>query len=219
LLDLSPSLRAAGAMTSPGRNLRLVPVPADPAPFAHGGSDEPPASREEPTTPDLETLYERYAPYVAAVASRILGRAAEVEDVVQDVFAVAVRGLTRREDAGEIKGWFAKVTVRRCLRQLRFRKIWALVDLAADPSYDRLADPGAGPEERQLVIEVYRALDRVPARERVPWTLRHVEGESLERIAELCGCSLATAKRRIASAHEKLQTEVGRRSLRGGRHD
>jgi RNA polymerase sigma-70 factor (ECF subfamily) len=71
-----------------------------------------------------------------------------------------------------------------------------------------LADPGAGPEERQLVIEVYRALDCLPARERVAWTLRNVEGETLERVAVLCGCSLATAKRRIASAHHKLRRDL-----------
>jgi RNA polymerase sigma-70 factor (ECF subfamily) len=54
------------------------------------------------------------------------------------------------------------------------------------------------------VAEVYRALDRVPARERVPWTLRYVEGESLEQVAVLCGRSLATTKRCIAEAHQKI---------------
>jgi RNA polymerase sigma-70 factor (ECF subfamily) len=159
----------------------------------------------------LEILYQQYATYVGAIASRVLGRALEVDDVVQDVFTSAVRSLKRRDDPREIKSWLAKVTVRRCVRQLRSRRLWALVDLAADPSYDRLADPGAGPEEQHLVVEVYRALDGVPARQRVAWTLRHVEGESLDRVALLCGCSLATAKRWIASAHTKLG-----RKLRGG---
>jgi RNA polymerase sigma-70 factor, ECF subfamily len=158
--------------------------------------------------PTLADLYERYASYVGAVASRLLGRAGEVEDVVQDVFALAVRGLKRRDDEREIKGWFAKVTVRRCLRQLRWRRLWQLVDSTPTPSYERLAEPSAGPAERQLVSEVYRALDALPARDRVAWTLRHVEGESLESVAALCGCSLATAKRRIASAHEQLRLRL-----------
>jgi len=37
-------------------------------------------------------LYKRFAPYVAAIASRILGRETEVEDVVQDVFIAALSG-------------------------------------------------------------------------------------------------------------------------------
>lgn len=182
---------------SPTSKLRLVP----PVP--------PPTGGREPT---LEALYEDYAAYVGAVASRILGRAGEVEDVVQDVFALAVRGLKRRDDEREIKGWLAKVTVRRCLRQLRLRRLWGLLDSTPAPSYERLAEPSAGPEERQLVSEVYRALDRLSAAERVAWTLRHVEGETLEEVAALCECSLATAKRRIASAHEKLQKRLEGRS-------
>jgi RNA polymerase sigma-70 factor (ECF subfamily) len=193
-------------VTSPEVKLRLVLAPST-APAL----DE--ASRQETyVEPSLEALYERYAAYVGAMASRILGRAAEVDDVVQDVFAAAVRGLRRREDDREIRGWLAKVTVRRCLRQLRYRRMWGLVDLAPDPSYDRLPDPRAGPEEQQLVIEVYRALDRVPARERIAWALRNVEGESLERVAALCGCSLATAKRRIAAAHTKLCRQLNGRA-------
>jgi RNA polymerase sigma-70 factor (ECF subfamily) len=187
-------------------SLRLVPAEAPGSgavPVAPNGSP----ARLEATLGDL---YEEYAVYVAAVASRLLGRAGEVDDVVQDVFAAGVRGLRRRDEPREVRAWLAKVTVRRCVRQLRFRRIWALVDLASEPSYDRLADPAAGPEEKQLVVEVYRALDRLPAHERVAWTLRHVEGEALEDIARLCGCSLATAKRRIATAHEKL-----RRHLKG----
>ena len=187
--------------------LRLVsaPVPA-PSPDGAGVSGAHPVPVLDTS---LEALYEQYAVYVGALASRILGRAAEVEDVVQDVFASAVRGLRRREDEREIKGWFAKVTVRRCLRQLRLRRVWSLMNLAAEPSYDRLPDPRAGVEERQLIVEVYRALDRLPARQRIPWTLHHVEGERLEQVAELCGCSLATVKRRIAEARARLRSHLG----------
>jgi DNA-directed RNA polymerase specialized sigma24 family protein len=70
---------------------------------------------------DLDEIYERYSSYVGALALRLLGRAAEVEDVVQDVFAAAVRGLRRRNNVWQIKGWLAKVTVRRCTWELRAR--------------------------------------------------------------------------------------------------
>jgi len=188
--------------------LRLVTPPEPTPPDGSAASGAIAAPWIEPS---LDALYDRYAGYVGALASRMLGRAAEVEDVVQDVFASAVRGLRRRQNEREIKGWFAKVTVRRCLRQLRLRRIWAVASLAAEPSYDRLPAPGVSVDERQLIIEVYRALDRVPARQRVPWTLHHVEGESLEQVALLCGCSLATVKRRIAQARTKLIRQLRER--------
>ncbi len=199
------------------RLLRIVPPPADAGPLL-GGEPRPqgprgiaPASDDEHavTEPGLDALYARYAPYVAAIATRILGRQAEVEDVVQEVFSLAVGGLRRREDHREIKSWLATVTVRRAVQQLRLRAFWSVFDLADEPSYDMLADPDSDSRERELIGDVYRALDRVPSRQRVPWVLRHVEGQSLEHVAELCGCSLATVKRRISAAHDRIQKQLG----------
>jgi RNA polymerase sigma-70 factor (ECF subfamily) len=48
-------------------------------------------------------------------------------------------------------------------------------------------------------------LDAVPADQRIAWTLRHIEGEQLEAVADLCGCSLATAKRRITAVSRTLE--------------
>lgn len=188
---------ASAVRTTSTARLRLVSADsADPQVsaelFAGGGE------------PSLEQLYERYAAYVGALASRMLGRVVEVDDVVQDVFASAATGLRRRDNEQEVRGWFAKVTVRRCMRQLRVRALWRIVSLDEDPSYDRLAVPDASADERQLIAEVYRALDALPARQRIPWALHHIEGEGLPRVAELCDCSLATVKRRIAEARERL---------------
>jgi RNA polymerase sigma-70 factor (ECF subfamily) len=198
------------------RHLRIVPPPeGDGARDSERQSERPsgiapaPASEHAVTEPGLDALYKRYAPYVAAIATRILGRQAEVEDVVQEVFSLAVGGLRRREDHREIKSWLATVTVRRSVQQLRLRALWSVFDLADEPSYDTLADPGSDSQERELISEVYRALDRVPPRQRVPWVLRHVEGQSLEEVAQLCDCSLATVKRRIGAAHERIRKQLG----------
>jgi RNA polymerase sigma-70 factor (ECF subfamily) len=161
-----------------------------------------------PAQLSMDAVYARFAPYVAAIASRILGRQVEVQDVVQDVFAVALRGLARREDTGQIKRWLATVTVRHATAKLRERALWQLFDKGDATDYVALADPGATPEERQMIEEVYRVLDNVSAKDRVAWVLRYVEGEQLEAVAELCGCSLATAKRRIAAAHDKITRHV-----------
>ena len=198
------------------RHLRIVPPPdGDAARDSERPSDRPsgiapaPTSEHAVTEPGLDALYKRYAPYVAAIATRILGRQAEVEDVVQEVFSLAVGGLRRREDHREIKSWLATVTVRRAVQQLRLRAFWSVFDLADEPSYDTLADPSSDSQERELISEVYRALDRVPPRQRVPWVLRHVEGQSLEEVAQLCGCSLATVKRRIGAAHDRIRKQLG----------
>ena len=161
-----------------------------------------------PAQYSMEAVYQRFAPYVAAIASRILGRHSEVQDVVHDVFAAAVHGLLRRDDPNQIKRWLATVTVRRSTAQLRERALWQLFESASPEDYGALVEPTASSEDRSVIEEVYCALDKLPTRHRVAWVLRYIEGEQLEAVAELCGCSLATAKRRIAFAHEKILRQV-----------
>jgi len=156
--------------------------------------------------PTADALFRAYSGYVAQVAARLVGRDGDVDDLVQEVFMVALRGVEQLRDAAAIKGWLATVTVRAARRKLRVRKMWAFVGL--DDRSEGVAEfisPGASPEEKAMLSRVYASLEELKVEERIAWTLRHVEGEQLEDVARLCGCSLATAKRRIAAAHEQIE--------------
>jgi len=52
-------------------------------------------------------------------------------------------------------------------------------------------------------------LDELPVDDRMAFALHLIEGETVERIAELCGCSLATAKRRVARAQRAIEEKLG----------
>jgi RNA polymerase sigma-70 factor (ECF subfamily) len=116
--------------------------------------------------------------------------------------------LQRLQSSRAVRSWLATVTARKVARKIRGRRVRALffgAPAAADVDYEAIASPDAGPEQRVQVARLYEALDGMPAAERVAWALRHVEGERLEDVARLVGCSLATAKRRIASAQQRLE--------------
>jgi len=160
-----------------------------------------------PAPVTLESAFRSYSGYVAAIAHKLLGRDDEIDDVVQDVFLAALRGLRNLRHPRAIKQWLATVAVRVATRRLRMRKLkgWLGFGFARGASYEEVAAPGASPEQRALLCCVYAALDDLPVAERIAWTLRFVEGERLDAVARLCGCSLATAKRRIAAAHAALE--------------
>lgn len=157
----------------------------------------------------LDQFFRRYAPYVAKIGHRLLGRDDEVDDLVQDVFLAAHRGIRSLRDAEAIKGWLATVAVRKCRRRLRARRLRGFLRLDDESDYHEVADESATPEQRAMIAAVYRVLDELPANQRIAWSLRYVEGEKLERVAELCNCSLATAKRWIKAAHETIQRHQG----------
>jgi RNA polymerase sigma-70 factor (ECF subfamily) len=178
-------------MVQPVPHLALVPPPG-----AHGG--------EVVSGTDVAAVYRRWAPYVASVAARLLGSRHEVEDVVHDVFMAAVKGLRGLRDPDAIRGWLAAITTRVVSQRLQARRRWRWLRFGAAPEVARIEAPGASPEEQALLARVYAALEDVPVRERTAWILRMIEGDDLMSVAAACGCSLATAKRRIAAAQARI---------------
>lgn len=159
---------------------------------------------------DLNAVYRRFAPYVAAVGVRILGRSDELDDLVQDVFIAAARGIAQLSEPEAVKAWLARIAVRSAVRRLRQRRLLRALHLSSDAPLDAdaLVAPDASPEQRALVAHVYRALEGLAAADRAAWVLRYVEGETLEQAAELCGCSLSTYQRRLRRATDHLEKEL-----------
>jgi RNA polymerase sigma-70 factor (ECF subfamily) len=151
----------------------------------------------EPVT--LELLFSRYSRYVAGLAARLLGSGdSEVDDVVQDVFWLACRRLAKIPDLIQARGWLATVTTRVVRRKLLRRRFRALFH--AGPVCGDLPARGATAEEHAVLARLYQVLEELPTNQRLAWSLRYLEGEPLDNVAAMCGCSLATAKRRVSAA-------------------
>ena len=58
------------------------------------------------------------------------------------------------------------------------------------------------------VDDINDALERIPEDLRIPWVLHRVEQLSLPETAAACEISLATVKRRIADAEERIQRRL-----------
>ncbi len=163
------------------------------------------ASGQEPCDPgDIDALFRRYSAYVASIGLRLLGRDDEVDDLVQDVFLEAHRGLRQLREAGAVKAWLARVCVRRAVRRLRRRRLRAFLSLDTLAHDASLVAPGASPEAHAEVARLYGKLAHLPAQERVVWVLRYLEGEGLDEIAVLCACSKSTVQRRLRAADAQL---------------
>lgn len=151
-------------------------------------------------------IYRRHARYVAGVAYRLMGQDSELDDVVQETFVAASEGLASLEDGARLKHWLVTIAVRRVARRLerRQRQRWL------HGIFGRTAPRSATPEVEGEAYALHQALAGISADRRVPWTLHVVEGMTLPEVAEHCGVSLATVKRRIAEAGELLEKRGGR---------
>jgi RNA polymerase sigma-70 factor, ECF subfamily len=156
----------------------------------------------------IEDLVRAHSPYVAGLAYRLLGRDADVDDVVQDVFVALLRFRTTIREVEAVRGWLATTTVRLARKRLRRR---ALREFLGFDDLDGLESSvrGATQEEHLALLRIHRALSGVPANARVVWLLRYVEQERMEEIARLAGCSLTTAKRRLETAQVAVKKALG----------
>ncbi len=153
----------------------------------------------------LDEIYRHYCRYVAAIIVRLDGRASEVDDLVQDVFVEAAAGIERLRDPEAIKGWLATIAVRVVRRRLRTRRLWRFLGFVRAVEPGDLVDPAASPLDRLLLRSVYRVLDDMPTDDRLAFCLHTIEGQTVEAVAEHCGCSYATAKRRVARAQRRIE--------------
>ncbi len=152
----------------------------------------------------FSALYRRHARYVAGVVYRLLGGDAELDDVVQETFCDASAALASLKDPGGLRAWLARIAVRRVHKRLAKRRRWRWLVGEAAQGAPLVSDPA----ERQRVDALYEALGTLPVELRIPWILHHVEGETLPDVAGMCAVSLATAKRRIAEAAERLERKL-----------
>jgi RNA polymerase sigma-70 factor (ECF subfamily) len=158
-----------------------------------------------------EALFRRHAPKLNGLAFRLMGRDADMDDLVQEAFARAFVSLDRLKEPQAFEGWLRAILVRAARVTLRRRRVLARLGFgrrALEIDLDALVSKTATPEEALEVRQVYRLVQDLPVDLRLVLVLRRVEDLSLEEIATLMGVSLATVKRRIARAEELLEERM-----------
>jgi RNA polymerase sigma-70 factor, ECF subfamily len=158
---------------------------------------------------DLGDAFRRHRGALTAAAVRVLHRRDDVDDVVQDAFVEALRGVHNLREPAALRAWLTRVIVRtarrRCARvpppgglAPRF------VGLDDAPAAAHVADPRPSALDLALLAAAGEIMAAIPAERRRPWALRTFDGEPIDDIAATCGCSPRTVKRRIAEVQGLL---------------
>jgi len=167
----------------------------------------------------LETLYDRYARDVYAIAAHSLGRGA-ADEVVQDVFVRIWKRATQFDARrGSGRTWIMAIARHRIVDEIRRRnRRQAAVD-AIDDLLAGAADPDVDVEEeawaREQRGEILRAVRALPADQRRVIVLAYFGGLTQSEIAEELGWPLGTVKKRTRLALQKLRASLADTPLVG----
>lgn len=153
----------------------------------------------------FEALVRRHSAPVYRVALRMLGRAADAEDVTQEVFLQVWRSLDQFRGESGLATWLYRITTNRCLNRLRR-------DRRTEPMPDVVTSSTPGPartvEARGQLEELGRVILALNPQQRTVLVLREFEGCSYEQIAEILQIGVPAVKSRLHRARLSVLTAM-----------
>jgi RNA polymerase sigma-70 factor (ECF subfamily) len=165
----------------------------------HGGDPDAP-----------RRLVERYQGIVFGLCYRMMGHRQDAEDVMQETFVRALRGLGRFETERPLRPWLLGIAANRCRTALARRvRRPAPVEAAED-----WADPHPGiADGDDLAGELDRALARLRPDYRLVFALFHEQNLAYEEISQTMGRPVGTIKTWLHRARAELADHLTRRGF------
>lgn len=162
-------------------------------------------------------LVAAYQSQVYNVAYRIMGDGASAADATQDAFISAYKNI-RSFRGGSFKHWLLRTITNQCYDALRYAKRRPAISLEGlgadddenDGDYDAFMagddeNPRVFVERGELRQAIVRAMNDLPADQRIVFVLADVQGMSYEEVAQITEANLGTVKSRLSRARARLR--------------
>lgn len=147
-------------------------------------------------------LFDRYGLAIHRVLLRIVGDDPEGSDLLHDTFLRALDHIGGLRDPRALKSWLTQMAVFTAQEWIRERR--RMGQPHSPDSAPERPSVSPTPESRQAIRSFYAIMDRLPEDERTAFILRFVEEMELTEVANACGVSLSTARRRIGRAERRF---------------
>jgi RNA polymerase sigma-70 factor (ECF subfamily) len=135
------------------------------------------------------------------------GDSAAAEDVTQDAFLRAYRGLSRFRGEAALETWFYRILVRQAYSYRRWR---AVRTLWTGAEWNDAADPDSPPPgDPALRRRIGAALEGLTRSQREVFVLIHLEGFRVRECAEILGKPIGTVKSHLHRALASLRSDLG----------
>lgn len=167
--------------------------------------------------PAFRAIFDGEYGYIRNSVVRLGVRAADVADVVHDVFVVVHEKLDDYDPARPLRPWLFGITFRVAVgvkRKLRYRRETVGDDDdvgSGEPSRAPSPEQAASAAERRAILA--KAMDVLDDDKRAVFVLHDLDGASMPVVAESLGVPLNTAYSRLRLAREELRAFLARRGI------
>jgi len=160
------------------------------------------AGQASPTADPIQSLYENHAVQVKRWARRLAGPSADLEDLVQDIFLIALKKGFHCQTKSLIDTWLFRITLNVIRGKRRRSQLRSMLlgrhEVALAPSAP--PQPQHQLEQREQALRLYQ----LPDRYRTILILYEIEELPGEEVAELTGTNIGTVWVRLHRGRERL---------------
>lgn len=171
----------------------------------------------------FDEMVQRYWDRIYAMVHQLLRNPQDAEEVTQDAFIRAHRGLVNFRGESSFSTWLYQIATN--LARNRYWYWWRRkrdhtisFDQPMGPDNDtplsevfaaEMETPDDVTVTQELVDRIAQGMERLSAKHREILILRNVKNLAYEEIASILGISVGTVKSRIARARESLREKLG----------
>ncbi len=149
-------------------------------------------------------LVERHGRYLLGLAMRLVGQSADAEDIVQETFAGAYRGLAGFRQEASVKSWLTQILILQAARHHReAARRRGRLQVAQDVVGARPRQPAC--RDSDLRLDLGSALLALNTEHREVIVLRELQGMSYDEIADVLKLPRGTVESRLFRARRQLQ--------------
>jgi RNA polymerase sigma-70 factor (ECF subfamily) len=166
----------------------------------------------------FRVLVERHSRSIYHVVYRMTGNPQDTEEIVQETLLRAYKALARFELRSNFGTWLYRIAVNRTLDFLNARKMKQKYQITEEPDFEgsnkevQLTATSPGPDRLLLSAEVkskiVQAMCLLTPPERVAFTMRHMEGKSIDEISQTLQLKPSAAKNSVFRAVQKLRQQL-----------
>jgi RNA polymerase sigma-70 factor (ECF subfamily) len=169
----------------------------------------------------FEKLVQKYKEIVINIIYQFIGERNEIEDLAVEVFLRVYQAAKNYEAKAKFTTWLYKITTNLCLNEIRKKAKLQTISLSKPISREegkeeelvqQIADSTPSPQEilekKERDILIRKAIDSLPAKQRMAIILQIYEGLSYKEISAVLGCSVKSVERRLYRARTNLKERL-----------
>ena len=152
-----------------------------------------------------QRLLTEYGPAVFRMVQRIVTRREDAEEVYQDVFVKALRGIEGyNPHQASLATWLGRIAYHESLNFVRGKKPNIVYMDDRDTGINALEAPDDAPPDEQTIEQLEQALSRLPSHEQAIVSMFYYDNMSLADIAFVTGSIPSTVGSQLSRIRKKL---------------